>query len=1172
MPLSPRLPQESQNTHAQGSSKVSFSDPQSSITSEAQPRSYPGGVGLALPEYEVVNRRKSKIGDDVATHLNQPITSIEDDDLCIKAAIEDAIDEIIPHDDDDDESDGEPLSILIADFFKKLIKKGDDASGMTYHVKFQRKYRKVSHNFKIDVKNLIYYFREIERTTKDKELWVFLIFLTFFLTFVSLLIPVTKSYAAMTSIFERPGDNEFYEITTLADVVDFVHESLTDGFVLHRNRDYSSNIIVGAVRIRQIRMKGFPCPAKPSFTCYNYFSLEDEEKEDICDVDVVACRYTSGLRKMKPSAEYLKRPIRQAGSRGGYVFDLDSRKDNFEEDLEFMANVTWFSKATRIVSIEYAFFNLNTNLLIPIQVLFEITPMDYVIPSISSNAMVPLAENFHQEYYEALILFYLTCIYTIGFFILEIHELRKGGIKSYKSDKWNIADLLVATLLGVACYNVRYLFKLSHKYKDDILNIPGDEYLDLQPLRIYFDNVKDLVSMIIFLLFSKIFKFLSTNEKLNILGRTLEKAMFSIIAFLVTFMLIFAAFSMAGFYIYGDEIDNFRSFGSSFVTCFRMLYGDIDGDNMLRVNPSLGPLFIVLFVILIMIMLTNIFVAIFTKYYDSEDGPTTVAKNGNYDIVTRFFRTWHGRTSLVDMRGIILKPNSKVRLVFNSAGLNEASSPTLQNLQIESDPAKIQYQSGASLLSSPNQSPTKRASKPKNINMYNTSIRPKLFKSLIQYSETISLHPADNSVSERVRLKKTNTPGTSEQTSSPEKGDPSRDLVYSIKGLLVDTHFDCVMKFTLPWTITLKYLMDSFMTYLRKLFRKQHISFLTNEELESIFFRFFRGQLDELDPSRQHKGEADKLRQDKDTNPNESLASKKEGPYVRLDELQFMFLEYLLKKGTLENIDYEEVLEQIYILFGTVPKSLKIKMNWDEDVKYWEPRLFNFDSMDLDQDKKASEARDTVARELYHLRKFKKQTEGAKEEKQEFTFQQKSHPERYDDLDASEKTRHTAEVERALKMAKLFGYTICGAKNIKYQDTSQLVCSSGGYEKIVEEAINLDEDEEELVTIMAELNHLREVKNSLGTSKSMSTLTHASLASETPKDMGRVPRPFYMLDKEEQEEKIGEMLQLVQTIEACGYQLVIQKNTISRRISQKFQDWKHSLFPSTKVANADVAN
>ncbi len=165
-----------------------------------------------------------------------------------------------------------------------------------------------------------------------------------------------------------------------------------------------------------------------------------------------------------------------------------------------------------------------------------------------------------------------------------------------------------------------------------------EEFISFEKIS-YFDDISVKINAItLFLVYMKIFKYVSLNKRLTHLRETLIKSATALSSFMVLFLIFFIAYASFAYLMFGHNLPKFRSFSQTFFTLFRIMVGDT-GFKVLRKNFSIsGPIFFISFVFLCKFVLFNMFMAIIN---DSYTGVKKDAKNDKYVFMFSDFLMLH---------------------------------------------------------------------------------------------------------------------------------------------------------------------------------------------------------------------------------------------------------------------------------------------------------------------------------------------------------------------------------------------------------------------------------------------------------------------------------------------------------------------------------------------------
>ena len=118
-----------------------------------------------------------------------------------------------------------------------------------------------------------------------------------------------------------------------------------------------------------------------------------------------------------------------------------------------------------------------------------------------------------------------------------------------------------------------------------------------------------------FLLYFKIFKFLTEVPRMNSIIHTVARCVTDIFFFLIMACIVIFGFTAAFYVCFGMQLAEFKTLGDSFGALMRLTLGDFDYQAMADTNSIMAPLLFYLFVTFVFMILLNMFLAIITDAY-----------------------------------------------------------------------------------------------------------------------------------------------------------------------------------------------------------------------------------------------------------------------------------------------------------------------------------------------------------------------------------------------------------------------------------------------------------------------------------------------------------------------------------------------------------------------------
>lgn len=216
----------------------------------------------------------------------------------------------------------------------------------------------------------------------------------------------------------------------------------------------------------------------------------------------------------------------------------------------------------------------------------------------------------------------LTCeciflLQTLWFLSVEVSEMRRERC-AYLRSFWNLIDVAIVAVafasLGFSVYRTVY-FGGSAARATIVAAVEANRYVSLD--RMAFGQLQYAIAMAVcvFLVWLKVFKYLSFNRTLLQLSQTLSRCAWDLVAFGLMFAIVFVAFAQLGYMLFGTENGDFRTYGDSLMTLLRTVLGDFDYVAIEKANRVLGPIYFVSYIFFVFFVLLNMFLAIINDTY-----------------------------------------------------------------------------------------------------------------------------------------------------------------------------------------------------------------------------------------------------------------------------------------------------------------------------------------------------------------------------------------------------------------------------------------------------------------------------------------------------------------------------------------------------------------------------
>eukprot|EP00002_Diphylleia_rotans_P025900 TRINITY_DN5141_c0_g1_i9.p1 TRINITY_DN5141_c0_g1~~TRINITY_DN5141_c0_g1_i9.p1 ORF type:complete len:662 (+),score=114.12 TRINITY_DN5141_c0_g1_i9:87-2072(+) len=370
----------------------------------------------------------------------------------------------------------------------------------------------------------------------------------------------------------------------------------------------------GQPLIRQVRVKSTACPLPVSTErCHGFYSHNHEDRSPFRGAKSAKLfNWTSGFHELKSFAQYQrprdKNNVRSYGA-GGYPAELTGNATTYVDQIQALQDDRWITNATRAVSYEQIFVNPNMGIVCTFHFLAEISPSGWIdyANKVKAFTVISLKHPINHIRFVFVLVLLLASAISTGFQCIQIASQRTAYFYNF----WNLLSLTSSVLNIAVAAHMIYFVKLSGEFEDAVTQGRSFDMFDMASKS---SLVQDLVSYSSFLAVIRIFKYLQSYERLNLLWRTLMIASGTLLVYIVVFLVIFLGYTLFGHYILGYAIENYRSLALSFRSTFEMLSGATEYEDRFSSESHLATFYFVTFVMVVFIMLINFFIAILNEH------------------------------------------------------------------------------------------------------------------------------------------------------------------------------------------------------------------------------------------------------------------------------------------------------------------------------------------------------------------------------------------------------------------------------------------------------------------------------------------------------------------------------------------------------------------------------
>ena len=439
--------------------------------------------------------------------------------------------------------------------------------------------------------------------------------------------------------------------------------------------------LVGSVRIKQWRVQeNVTCPPRlPGFAppCFGMLRKGAEETKgfgpNVVDGEISLAGFSLARENVTEQDSAIEGNYYSYGSRA-YVVDLATWPRAFDTTdstpppheraaatLSAYRQNGWLDAATRAVSVMFTLYNGNTQILLAVQVLFEVSPAGRVVPKIAlqafdrdpmlTNGASADAPGSKQTAFAFVVINYILWFVAVRKKATVVQELISESASLQSAARkfvvsWHTVDMYVLSLFFVSFCVRLAIFNLFPSF--DALPAEAKEYIDYFPLAKYTQFAFNLDALILLGATLKTAKYLQLFQEDHMIARVFSFAAGDLVAVLTLYALLYAGFIILAQQIFGVALVEFSHPRFTFAELWSMSLGKMTrSQDLFDTAPLWAPLFLFSFIFVMFFLLANLFLAVMCNSFsinrearDTERRQTRAA----YLIAGRLLDEWKPRT------------------------------------------------------------------------------------------------------------------------------------------------------------------------------------------------------------------------------------------------------------------------------------------------------------------------------------------------------------------------------------------------------------------------------------------------------------------------------------------------------------------------------------------------
>ncbi|XP_053522580.1 polycystic kidney disease protein 1-like 3 [Artibeus jamaicensis] len=469
-----------------------------------------------------------------------------------------------------------------------------------------------------------------ERTLKEKELFkltgdtlVQILFLVLLMTAVNSTQNASRFY--LHHALWKSFTHRFSEIKLL----EHFHPWATHTLLPNLYGDYrgfvtdGNSFLVGNVLLRQTRVPGatvFPSKVSPQEQVKpSHPDLEDTENYGVNwtppETNTTGSDSSWHYQSQETLGGYPIQGEFATYSGGGYVVRLGRNSSAAVRILQHLEQSHWLDHRTKSLFVEFVVFNANVNLFCVVTLILESNHVGAFFASVRLDTLTSLQTSKKDFAWSAVsqVIYYL----LIGYYgFIQGCRLKQQGWRFFTRKK-NLLDMSIILIAFAILVLDTKLISL-HKRNMAQYHHNRDRFINFYEAVKVNSAVIHLVGFLLLLATVRLWNLLHHNSRLQVIGRTLNKAWSEMVGFMLVILILLTGYAIALNLAFGWSISEYRTFFSSAVTFVGLLIGISHYEEIIALCPVLGSFLILTSVILMVLVIINLFVSAILMSFSKE--------------------------------------------------------------------------------------------------------------------------------------------------------------------------------------------------------------------------------------------------------------------------------------------------------------------------------------------------------------------------------------------------------------------------------------------------------------------------------------------------------------------------------------------------------------------------
>eukprot|EP01084_Bolivina_argentea_P116958 207739_1 len=360
-------------------------------------------------------------------------------------------------------------------------------------------------------------------------------------------------------------EKHFNDVSTIADIYHYMRQILIP-FLLSNPKKMNgstaayvqnSHVLLGGIRLRQIRQEALECTYDgwKDAVCLKEHQITREDQYFWNDNgDNVTYSYidSSVLLDQRYRGKFDSYPG------GGYIQDLPSNLSVAMDIVNHLEAYDWIDAATLFLSVDFNAYNPSVSLHTVVRLTWEM-PTSGIF---SNDEMKTWKFDRYHGDVSGFVLWFIHVIFFVfvviisGFTLVDVYRYYSGDNADKLWTSYRVMDVLNLIIF----YCLIAMFIHNETYEKSLINLYAFDGAFVSFRRLQALSLVEAYCFAIggFLLWCKLFKYLSFHPKFKFLFFMLQRGLQDIVMFCMILFVFYLAFAISGFVMFSSDVAAYR--------------------------------------------------------------------------------------------------------------------------------------------------------------------------------------------------------------------------------------------------------------------------------------------------------------------------------------------------------------------------------------------------------------------------------------------------------------------------------------------------------------------------------------------------------------------------------------------------------------------------------------